>query len=225
MNLTQRTFKNWRARSRRERGSFLMETALVSWMLLFLLMGAFQMGIMLIRAIQAGEVCRNGNVLQARGVDMSLSQNQQILLRTGPYLGINAPGSWLPSTTGSGVIYLSKVYMVGPLECSNGIADFDGTVATCPNLGSYVIQMRLTIGNTGKGASVIGNPSDTPASNGYLTDNQICTNSGNIAQNFPGIITLSQDSYTWVAEVFADSTNYNLFSMMRAPTIYMRNIS
>jgi len=214
-------------RAKHQRGSFMMETALVCWTLLFMLMGAFQMGIMLVRAIQAGEVCRNGNVLQVRGIDMSQSQNQQILIRTGPYLGMNTSGSWAPSSTGSGVIYLSKVYKVGDLECANGVSNYDGTTATCPNLGSYVIQMRITIGNTAKGTSVIGNPSDTPQSNGYLTDAQVCLNSSNVATNFATKVnlTLTNDSYTWVAEVFADSTNFNLFNMMQAPTIYMRNIS
>jgi hypothetical protein len=225
MRLKQFICKDGRAKNPRERGSFLMESALVSWTLLFMLMGCFQMGVMLIRAIQAGEVCRNANVLQVRGVDLSQSQNQQILLRTGPYLGMNTAGSWTPSTTGSGVVYLSKVYMVGPLECSNGVSNFDGTISTCPNLGSYVIQMRITIGNTNKGSSVVGNPSDTPGTNGYLTDNQVCTNTANVAQHFPAIVSLAQDQYTWVAEIFADSTNFNLFNMMAAPTIYMRNIS
>ncbi len=225
MRMMERIAK--KARNTRERGSFMLETALVSWTLLFMLMGAFQMGLMLVRALQAGEVCRNGNVLQVESVDMSQSINQQLLLRTGPYLGINTAGAWTPNSSGSGVIYLSKVYMVGPLECSNGVANFDGTTATCPNLGSYVIQMRITIGNTAKGTSVIGTPSDTPGSNGYLTDNQVCTNSGNVALNFATKVnlTLPSDQYSWVAEVFADSTSFNLFGLMSAPTIYMRNVS
>jgi hypothetical protein len=210
---------------RRERGSFILETAIGSWVLLFMLMGSFQMGVMLIRAIQAGEVCRNANVLQVRSIDLSLTQNQELLLRTGPLLGINQAGTWLPDTSGKGVIYLSKVYKVGPLECSNGVANFDGTTATCPNLGSYVIASRITIGNTAKGASVIGNPASTPGTNGNLTDNDICTNGGNVASDFPNLIALGSDQYTWVAEVFADSASFNIFQLMKAPTIYMRNLS
>ena len=209
----------------RQRGSFILETAIVSWVLLFMLMGAFQMGIMLTRAIQAGEVCRNANVLQVRSIDLSQTQNQELLLRTGPLLGINQAGSWLPNTSGSGVIYLSKVYLVGPLECSNGVNNFDGTTATCPNLGSYVISSRITIGNTAKGGSVVGNPASTPGANGALTDNQICTVSGNVASDFPALIALGSDQYTWVAEIYADSSNFNIFQLMKAPTIYMRNLS
>ena len=211
---------------RRRKGSFLIEMALVSWVLLYMLIGSFQMGLMLVRAIQAGGLCRNGNVLMIRGIDLSQTQNQQLLLRTAPALGINQSGSWLASSTGAGVIILSQVYYVGPLECSNGVANFDGTTSTCPNLGQYVIGMRLNIGNTAQGSSVVGNPSDTPGSNGFLTASQICVDSGNVAAaSFSSILTLTSDQYTWVSEVYANSSAYNIFPWMKAPTIYMRNLS
>lgn len=213
-------------RKRRHKGSFLLEMAIVSWILLYMLIGSFQMGLMLVRAIQAGEVCRNANVLEVRGIDLSQSTNQELLLRTAPSLGI-ASSSWTASSTGTGLIVLSQVYDVGPLMCSQGVTDFDGTTATCPNLGQYVIAMRINIGNTGSyGPSTMGTPSSTPGSNGFLTDNQVCTVSGNIAASAAtSLVTLSEDQYTWVAEVFADSKNFNIFPWFQAPTIYMRNFS
>jgi hypothetical protein len=211
---------------RRTKGSFLVEMALVSWLLIYMLIGSFQMGMMLVRAIQAGEICSNGNVLEIRGIDLSQTQNQELLLRTAPSLGINQSGSWLPNSTGAGVVILSQVYNVGPLECSSGVTNFDGTTATCPNLGQNVIAMRITIGNTAQGSSVAGNPSSTPGTNGFLTANQICTVTGNVAAaGFSSIITLSEDQYTWVSEVYANSSAFNLFAWMQAPTIYMRNLS
>lgn len=213
---------------RRRKGSFLLEMAIVSWVLIYMLIGSFQMGMMLIRAIQAGEVCRNGNVLEVRGIDMSQTINQELLLRTAPSLGINQSGSWTPNntSTASGLIVLSQVYYVGPLECSNGVSDFDGTTATCPNLGQYVIRMRINIGNTNQGNSSIGNPTDTPQSNGFLTDAQVCNDPGDIASSsFSSIVTLSSDQYTWVAEVWANSSAFNIFPWFQSPTIYMRNLS
>ncbi len=211
---------------RRRKGSFLIEMAIVSWVLLYMLIGSFQMGLMLVRAIQAAGLCRNGNVLMIRNIDLSQSQNQQLLLRTAPSLGINTAGAWTPSSSGAGVVILSQVYYVGPLECSNGVSNFDGTTATCPNLNQYVIAMRINIGNTGQGSSVVGSPSSTPGSNGFLTANQICTVTGNVAAaTFSGIITLTADQYTWVSEVYANSSAYNIFPWMQAPTIYMRNLS
>jgi hypothetical protein len=211
---------------RRRRGSFLIEMAIVSWVLIYMLAGSFQMGLMLVRGIQAGGLCRNANVLEIRNIDLSQSANQQLLLRTAPSLGINTAGAWTPSSTGSGVVILSQVYYVGPLECSTGVANFDGTTGTCPNLDQYVIAMRINIGNTGQGSSVVGNPSSTPGSNGFMTANQICTVSGNrAASTFSSIITLTEDQYTWVSEVYANSSAFNLFSFFQSPTIYMRNLS
>ena len=213
---------------RHRKGSFLLEMAIVSWVLLYMLIGSFQMGMMLIRAIQAGEVCRNGNVLEVRGVDMSQTLNQELLLRTAPSLGINQSGSWAPNdtSTAKGLIVLSQVYYVGPLECSSGVTGFDGTTATCPNLDQYVIRMRITIGNSNQGTSSVGNPSDTPGSNGFLTDAQVCTHTGDVASSgFSSIVTLTADQYTWVAEVWADSSAFNIFPWFQSPTIYMRNLS
>ena len=214
---------------RRRKGSFLIEMALVSWLLIVMLAGSFQMGMMLIRAIQAGGLCRNGNVLEIRSIDMSQSLNQQLLLRTAPSLGINQSGSWVPNNTASatGLVVLSQVYYVGPLECASGVSNFDGTTGTCPNLGQYVISMRISMGNTTPlGTSVAGNPTDTPQANGFLTANQICTAAGDrAASGFSNILTLTSDQYTWVSEVWSDSTLFNFFPFLHAPTIYMRNLS
>jgi hypothetical protein len=216
--------------NRRRKGSFLIEMALVSWVLIYMLAGSFQMGMMLIRAIQAGGLCRNGNVLEIRSIDMSQSLNQQLLLRTAPSLGINQSGSWSPNNTATatGLVVLSQVYYVGPLECASGVSNFDGTTGTCPNLNQYVIAMRINMGNsvTPLGTSVVGNPTSTPQSNGFMTANQICTVSGNrAASGFSSILTLTADQYTWVSEVWADSTKFNFFPFLQAPTIYMRNLS
>lgn len=215
-------------KKRRQKGSFLLEMAIVSWVLIYMLVGTFQMGLMLVRAIQAGEVCRNANVLEVRRVDLSQSSNQQLLLRSAPSLGINASGSWSASSSGTGLIVLSEIYNVGDLMCSSGVSNFDSTnpTATCPNYGSYVIGMRINIGNTSYGPSVFGSPSSTPGSDGFLTDNQICTVTGNqISSGSSSLVTLTTDQYTWVAEVWADSKNFNIFPWFKAPTIYMRNFS
>jgi hypothetical protein len=212
-------------KKRRQKGSFLIEMAICSWVLIYMLVGSFQMGMMLIRAIQAGEVCRNANVLEVRGIDLSQSTNQQLLLRTGASLGINTAGAWTPSSTGTGLIVLSQIYDVGPLKCSSGIANYP--TATCPNIGQYVISMRINIGNsTTYGPSILGNPSSTAQTNGFLTDANICSVAGNVASSTAtSLVTLTEDQYTWVAEVFADSKNFNIFPWFQAPTIYMRNFS
>ena len=212
-------------RNRTERGNFILEFAIVAPLLVLLLAGSVDVGLALNRSILAGQVCRNANVLTVRGIDLSQSQNQQLLMRTAAGLGMTAAGSWTPSSTGNGVIFLTKVYRVGPLECSLGITNWDGNQGSCPNYGQYVIASRISIGNSSRWTSPLGTPATTPQSNGTLPDSAVASNTGNVAQGFPGIISLSLDQYTYVSEIYVDTSAYQLFSIVQAPIIYMRNLS
>jgi|SRR5579862_396536 len=212
-------------RNKGERGSFTLEFAMVAPLLGLMLAGTFEIGMALNRTITAGQVCRNANVLVVRGIDLSQSNNQQLLIRTASILGMNQAGSWNPDPNGNGVIFLTKVYRVGPLECSVGISNWDGTQATCPNYGKYVMASRITIGNGTRWTSPIGTPGTTVKSDGTLYDSDIATSSADVAQLFPGLITLSLDQYTFVSELYVDISRFQLFSNMVAPVIFMRNMS
>ena len=212
-------------RAARQKGSFMVEFAIVGWTLFFLLAGTLQVGLNMGRAMTAASVCRDSNVLTVRGIDLSQSTNQQLITRAAAGLGLNQSGSWAPDSNGSGVVYITKVLKVGPLECATGVANFDGTTTTCPNLGQYVIAMRIGIANTTRWTSQVGTPASTPGTGGKLTDAQICTVTGNVTTAFPADLALSPDQYTYVAEVFADTSNINFFSFLTPSAIYMRNLS
>jgi len=214
-----------RRRARRQKGSFMVEFAIVGWTLFLMMAGVLQVGLNLSRAMTAASVVRDANVLTVRGIDLSQTQNQELVARSAAGLGLSSSGSWVPSSTGTAVVYISKVIMVGPIECANGVTGFDGTSGTCPNLNKYVISMRIGIGNTTRWTSAIGNPASTPQSNGYLTDNQICTVAGNVTNSIPSAFALTADQYTFVSEVFADTSNINFFSFLTPTAIYLRNLS
>jgi len=226
-----------RRRYPRQSGSTMLEFAVVVWVLVLLLAGSFDIGMTLIRALQASELVREAGILQvddviapSDSVDLSLTSTQEVLLRVAPALGMAMTnGTYAPNPNGNGVIILSKIINVGPLECSTGIGNaFDGTTATCPNLGSYVFARRITIGNTARGTSSYGTPTDTPASNGNLTAYQICMDSGNvITGSLPSYITtvVTADQYTLVSELFVNTSAMNLFQITAANAIYMRNFS
>lgn len=212
-------------RRRGRSGSFITEFAIVAPVLVILFAGAFEVGSTLNRVLVASQVVRNANVLVVRGIDLSNSANQQLLVRTAVGLGMNQSGTWNPNPSGNSTVILTKVYLVGPLECAAGISNWDGTQATCPNYGQYVIANRLTIGNTSRWSSQAGNPASPTDSQGNISDYNMCTNSGNIATNFPGMITLSADQYTFLAEIYADISVYQLFNIIKPPVIYLRNLS
>jgi TadE-like protein len=208
-----------------ERGSFMMEFALVAPILVLMLGGTIEFGMALNRSITASEVIRNANVLVVRGIDLSQSQNQQLLIRTAAGLGMNVAGSWNPNPNGTGVIFLSKVLRVGPLECALGIDHWDGNQNSCPNYGKYVIASRINIGNSTRWHSPLGNPGTTQNSDGSLLDSDLATSSADIAQLFPGIVALDYDKYTFVAELFVDISRFQLFTTPVEPVIFMRNCS
>src|SRR5271170_3025630 len=135
-----------RRRLTRQRGNTMMEFAAVSWILVFLLAGVFDVGMSLFRALQASDLVRNAAVLSVNDsiaptptVDLSVLSTQEVLLRTAPSLGMTISGTPQPNPNGPGVVILTKVYQVGTNECNLGVTGFDGTTNTCPNLGSYVI--------------------------------------------------------------------------------------
>jgi len=221
----------------RRAGNTMLEFAAVVWILLFLLAGSFDGGMAFIRALQASELVRNASILQVDdavaptdSVDLSLASTQTVLLRTAPSLGLaKTDGTYAPNPSGNGVVILSKIMNVGPIECSLGVGtSFDGTTATCPNLGSYVIARRIVIGNSSRGTSVFGNPADTPDSSGNLTDAQICKDTGNqISGSLPTYLqsTVGADQFTVVSELFVNTSGMGIFNIMTANNIYMRNFS
>jgi Flp pilus assembly protein TadG len=208
-----------------ERGSFLMEFALVAPLLVLMLAGTVEVGMALNRSLMASQVVRNANVLVVRGIDLSQSQNQQLLIRTASKLGMNTSGTWNPDPNGNGVIFLTKVLRVGNLECALGINNWDGTQASCPNYGKYVIASRINIGNSTRWQSPLGSPGTTQRSDGTLYDSDIATSSTDVATGFPGIITLDYDKYTYISELFVDISKFQLFATPSEPVIYMRNLS
>jgi Flp pilus assembly protein TadG len=212
-------------RKTNQRGSFMMEFAFVAPALVLMAAGAFEVGFSLVRSIQARTVCRNANVLLVRGIDLSLGQNQQLLMRATVGLAMTQTGTWSPDPNGKGVIILSKIYRVGPLECNQGITNWDGTPASCPNYGNYVIAERLNIGNASRWTSLTGTPADTPQTNGLLTDFQIASHTSNASSAFPALLPLNLDQFTYVSELYLDISAYNFFSIVQTPVVYMRNMS
>lgn len=215
----------------------MLELAVVVWALVLLLGGTFDMGMTMIRSLQASELIREAGILQVDdmvaptdSVDLSLASTQAVLLRTGPSLGLAlTDGTYHANPNGSGVVILSEVINVGPLTCSVGIGNaFDGTSNTCPNLGKYVFYRRIVVGNTAQGSSVYGNPSDTPNSDGWLTEAQICSDAGDtISTALPTNIqtAVPADQFTLVSELYVNTSGLNLFQIVASNLIYMCNFS
>src|SRR5579863_6371747 len=103
---------------RPEAGNTILEFALVMTFLVPMFAGAFTIGMALTKAIQVSNVARDAVVLMVRsnsdpesGLDLSVTQNQRIIVRAAQGLGMASDAADDPNSSGSAVVILSKVVM------------------------------------------------------------------------------------------------------------------
>jgi len=223
----------------RQDGNTILEFAIVMVFLVPLFAGTFTIGMALTKGIQVSNVARDAVVLMVTsttntqsGLDLSQPQNQAIIVDAASGLGMNVSGTDTPSSTGLGVVILSKVVMVGPTECSlggmtpNGSAPF-WTTGNCPNYGSYAFEYRVVIGNGTRWSSTLGNPSVAIQSNGSISAANIASNGAALDSTFLSAtgLTLTSSNYALVSEMYTDVSYLNFFNVMGNPVIYARSIS
>jgi len=200
-----------------ERGTALVEFALVATLLVPLALGTAVIGLNLMRAIQVTEVCRDTGHMYSYGVDFSQASNQNLVAALAAGLNMTAPdGSLDPN--GNGVVILSTVSYVD--DCRGGGY---GAINACPNYGQVVFTSRLTMGNAGIHASNFGTPNaalmdssgNIPAGNasgaaGYLNDGSAVVNSA-----FTNLIPVSDSGhFAYVAEMYTISPDFDLWSFL-----------
>jgi Flp pilus assembly protein TadG len=216
----------------KRKGSSIVEFAVVAPMLFGLVVGTFSLGNGLSRMVQAGSVCRNANVLVVRGFDLANWDNQRLVVKTADGLGMNLPGtaSW-PNPNGKAAVILTKVIKVGLNTCAQGVTNWNGNTATCPNYQKYVIASRVIIGNQTRWPSATGAPTSPTNSKGELSDEDIATKVGNRATNFSDvqgattIVKLMDDEYAYISEVFVDAADLSVPYLIEMDTIRVRNVS
>jgi len=231
-----------------ERGNSILEFALVASLFLVpMLAGSYDIGMSLVKALQAGQVCRDANILVVRGIDLSQSDNQSLVVKTASGLGMNLAGTNNPDPNGLGVVILSTIHRVSGNDCAaQGYAPSghlsDGVTPnypTCPNFLYYVFSRRIVIGNSGKLTSVMGSPGDTLASNGTLDPSQYVVDSVDRAGSFPnhsalqatdsgansGLVFIPPGADGYIAEAAFDISSLNVFASPRMGTLYARHIS
>jgi hypothetical protein len=220
-----------------ERGNSILEFALVGGLFLVpMLAGSYTLGMTIVKALQVQQVCRDTNILVVRGIDMSQSDNQALVVKTASGLGLNQSGTNTPDPNGLGVLILSTVYRVSDNDC---VALGKPANSTCTNWHYYVFTRRIVIGNSAKLTSKMGNPTDTLASDGTLTPTQYVLDSGDRATGFPsttallptdagatsGLVFLPAYANAYICEAAFDISALNIFATPQMGVIYARHIS
>src|SRR5579884_4342266 len=112
-----------------ERGTSIIEFAVVSIVLIPLLFGVVAFGVNLGHTTQVIQISRDVGHMYAKGVDFSLPGNQNIVVNLATPMGMTS------TTAGNGVVILSRIQQVYTSDCTaNGLSG-----GSCSNNGADVI--------------------------------------------------------------------------------------
>lgn len=185
---------NTSSRHRSERGSAMLEFALVGLAMIPLLFGTVALGINLGNGIQAVQVARDIGHMYARGIDFSVAANQSIANRLAPNFPL--------TPTGKGVAILSQVIRVYQEDCLAA-----GLPANCGNVNRNVLTSRIIFGNTGLRGSNYGAPNPAfLSSQGNISSSNYLQDGSCIAGQFESLhqsqLNQQQGDVAYVVEVF-----------------------
>ena len=185
-----------RHRNRGERGSALLELAVVSIVVIPLFFGMVAVGISLGNMNESVEICRDAGHMYARGIDFSQTSNQDILVQLASATGMTATG-------GNAVVILSQVMKVYQADCDNA------SISPCTNVNQYVFVNRLVVGNSGLRVSNYGTPpSSYVDSSGNISDTNYMKQSADVVTGSFSTdlsnagLSLSDGELTYVAEFY-----------------------
>ena len=132
-----------------ERGSTILEFAIVAPCLVLVLFGSTGLGIMMGRYSQAVQVARDVAHMYSDGVDFTQSSNQNIVIQQ------LAAGTGMTASAGNGVVIMSQIKTVYAADCTAA------GVSPCTNQGLPVFVQRIAFGNAALRTSNFGTPSST----------------------------------------------------------------
>jgi hypothetical protein len=181
-----------------QRGSEVIEFALVASFLLPVLFGTVVVGLNLGRSIQVIQVSRDAGHMYSRSVDFADPANQSLIERLAQGLNITTTG-------GTGVVILSTVTFIGQAQCT--AAGLSGSA--CTNLNQTVFIHRVVIGNQSARASAFGTPNPGLLDSGGHVSNYL-TEASARASGFSAVLTLQPGEVGYVSEVYVPSSDYAL---------------
>ena len=212
-------------RRRGQRGSEIMEFALLSVLLVPTFLWMFITGMNLIRSVKATHLAADLGRLYINGTDFSKWDAQRLAQRLATGMGLDVgasdPGQmWNNGGNGGrGVVLLSQVTFVGTPTCAPIIAAGNA----CTNQDRYVFTQRIVFGNSSLRQSNFGTPSAVITSKGLISE--YATDPGARAAGFQTLFptSLQDGQFAYITEVFFESPDLNV-SALSGAGIYARAI-
>ena len=190
-----------------EKGSQVLEFALVCLVIVPFLLGVVVIGLNLGRSVQVAQIGRDAGSMFVRGIDFSQTSNQDILVRLSQGLGMTR-------TAGTGVVILSKVTFISAAAC--------GALSPC-NSNQYVVAERLVIGNSALRSSNFG-PAGAVTVDSYGSVANYMTDANAVATGFSSVMTLSSNEFAYVSETYFPSPSFDMPGFETGSGVYARAI-
>lgn len=212
-------------RRRGQKGSEIMEFALLSVLLVPTFLWMFITGMNLIRSVKATHLAADLGRLYINGTDFSKWDAQKLAQRLATGMGLDVgasdPGQmWNNGSNGGrGVVILSQVTFVGTPTCAPIIAGGN----TCTNQDRYAFTQRIVFGNSSLRQSNFGTPTAPITSRGLIS--AYATDAGARAANFQALFptSLQDGQFAYLTEVYFESPDLNV-SALSGTGIYARSI-
>jgi hypothetical protein len=137
-------------RRKTQSGQEIVEFALVTILFMPMFLGAFVVGMNLIRSIQANQVCRDLDDMYIHGGDFSTYPMQQEAQRLAQGLNLQIGSSFAGNTqsntsnTGNGLVTVSQIMWIGDTTSTSCVAV---GASNCTNQSSFVFTQQIQFGN------------------------------------------------------------------------------
>ena len=190
-----------------EKGSQVLEFALVTLVIIPFLLGVVVIGLNLGRSVQVAQIGRDAGSMYVRGVDFAQASNQDILVRLSQGLGMTR-------TAGTGVVILSKVSYIPAAACAG--------ISPC-NSNQYVVVERMVIGNSSLRTSNFG-PAGTVTIDTYGNVANYMTDANAVATGFSPVLTLGANEFAYVSEAYFPSPSFDMPGFQTGTGVYARSI-
>jgi hypothetical protein len=137
-------------RTRTQSGQEIVEFGLAAVLLVPMLLGAFVVGMNLIRSIQCNQVCRDLDNMYIHGGDFSTYPLQQEAQRLAQGLNLQIGASFAGNqqsnvgNSGNGLVTVTQIMWIGPVTAANCVAV---GASKCTNANSFVYTQQMQFGN------------------------------------------------------------------------------
>jgi Flp pilus assembly protein TadG len=206
--------------NRNEKGNALLEFAAVSIVVIPLFFGMVSAGIQLGRMNEAVQICRDAAHMYARGVDFSLTANQNILASL-------ATGSGMTANGGTGVMIMSQISQVYLADCTAaGLS-----AGQCSNLNQLVFINRLVTGNASLRSSNYGTPPanlvnslGNIAASDYLTKSSLVVTGSMVSELNTAGLTLNDGDVAYLTEFYESMPDLSFLGAGGATGVYAKAV-